>query len=430
MSHNNPAMLQQDQPPAALLAQSQELWWREDEHGVLQQLSGSVQALTGWAPAALQGQPVSRLLSAEASQALAHALGQGQPECRTWLQCASGPPRRVALSAQPVADALGRPAGRWVLARDLTDLARLEARLQDSERRYLELGETASEGIAVVQDGCFQFVNRHLCDFVGMTEADLLGRPFLEVIHEDDHELVFSNHRKRLAGVPIPTRYEYRVKTRTRGVRWLEMGGALIDWQGRPATINTINDVTVRKELEAQVRQLAFVDSLTGLPNRRLLDDRLRMAVNQAPRSGLHGAVLFIDLDRFKPLNDTHGHAAGDALLVAVAQRLQAAVRASDSVARLGGDEFVVMLTPLPAHAADAHQQAEAVAAKLRERLAQPYELRLPEPGGGPAEGAERCLLHHASASIGLAVFGPQDDNPEAVLARADQAMYRVKARR
>lgn len=423
MSHNNPAMLQEEQPPAPLLAQSLELWWREDAHGMLQQVSGSAQALTGWSPDALLGQPVSRLLSPDACDALAET--QGQPACRTWLLCLGGPPRRVALSAQAVRDAQGRPAGRWVLARDLTEVTRLEARLQDSERRYLELGETASEGIAVVQDGCFQFVNRHLCEFVGHTEEELLGRPFLDFIYEDDHELVFANHRKRLAGVPIPTRYEYRVKTRGRGVRWLEMGGALIDWHGRPATINTINDVTVRKELEAQVRQLAFVDALTGLPNRRLLDDRLRMALKQAPRTGLHGALLFIDLDRFKALNDTHGHAAGDTLLVAVAQRLQAAVRASDSVARLGGDEFVVMLTPLPANAAEAHQQAEAVAAKLRDRLAQPYELRLPDPG---AEGGERGLRHLSAASIGLAVFGPQDDSAEAVLARADQAMYRVKA--
>lgn len=436
MSQDNPAMLQEETLPTALRAHSQELWWREDEHGVLQHVSDTALHLTGQPPAALCGQPVSRLLDADARHALAQAQAEGRAACHTQLQCHGRPPRPVALSAQPLTDARGQPAGRWVLARDLTEVARLEARLQDSERRYLELGETASEGIAVVQDGCFQFVNRHLCEFVGMTEAQLLGRPFLEVIHEDDHELVFSNHRKRLAGVPIPTRYEYRVKTLTRGVRWLEMGGALIDWQGRPATINTINDVTVRKELEAQVRQLAFVDALTGLPNRRLLDDRLRMAVNQAPRSGLHGAVLFIDLDRFKPLNDTHGHAAGDALLVAVAQRLQGAVRASDSVARLGGDEFVVMLTPLPASAAEAHHQAEAVAAKLRERLAQPYVLVLPDSGAERAEaaegaeGAERRVLHHGAASIGVAVFGPQDDSAEAVLARADQAMYRAKARR
>lgn len=421
MSHNNQAM-QSEGLPAALQACSHEMWWREDAAGVLQQVSGTALHLSGWSPAALAGGPVGRLLAAEALQALAAAQAQGLPGCSALLQCQGGPPRPVALHAHGLHDASGQPAGRWVLARDLTEQQRLEARLQDSERRYLELGETASEGIAVVQDGCFQFVNRHLCDFVGLTEAELLGRPFLDFIHEDDHELVFSNHRKRLAGVPIPTRYEYRVKTRARGMRWLEMGGALIDWHGRPATINTINDVTVRKELEAQVRQLAFVDALTGLPNRRLLDDRLRMAVHQGARTGLHGALLFIDLDRFKALNDTHGHAAGDALLVAVARRLQAAVRASDSVARLGGDEFVVMLTPLPAGAAEAQQQAEAVAAKLHEQLAQPSELLLPGP-----EGVERRILHHGAASIGVAVFGPQDQSADEVLARADRAMYRAK---
>ncbi|MFG6460556.1 diguanylate cyclase domain-containing protein [Roseateles sp. DXS20W] len=408
-------------PPAALLAHSHELWWQEDEAGVLRQVSATAAELTGWAPDALLGQPVSRLLDAEARQALAQALADGRPGCQTLLQRQGRPPRHVVLAAQPLPGA----GGRWVLARDVSEQQLLQERLQHSERRYLELGETASEGVAVVQDGRFCFVNRHLCEFVGFPEEQLLGRPFLDFIFEDDHELVMSNHRKRLAGVPLPTRYEYRVKTRTRGVRWLEMGGSLIDWQGRPATINTINDVTLRKELEEQVRQLAFVDALTGLPNRRLLDDRLRMAVNQGPRTGLHGAVLFIDLDRFKPLNDTHGHAAGDALLLAVAQRLQAAVRASDSVMRLGGDEFVVMLTPLPADPGDAAHQAERVAGKLRECLSLPYELRLPGPDGG-----EQRVLHDGSASIGVAVFGPQDDQPDAVLARADQAMYRAKAAR
>jgi diguanylate cyclase (GGDEF)-like protein/PAS domain S-box-containing protein len=406
-----------DGPPATLLAHSHELWWREDAQGRLQAVSASVLPLCGWPAEALRGQPVSRLLEPGSDAA--------DGSSRALLLARERPPRWVALHASPMVDALGRPAGRWVLARDLTEQLRLEARLQHSERRYLELGETASEGVAVVQDWCFKFVNRHLCEFVGFPEEELLGRPFLDFIFEDDHELLKSNHRKRLQGVPMPMRYEYRVKTRERGVRWLEMGGSLIDWQGRPATINYINDVTSRKELEAQVRQLAFLDALTGLPNRRLLDDRLRLAVHQGPRTGLHGALLFVDLDRFKPLNDTHGHAAGDQLLVAVAQRLQAAVRASDSVVRLGGDEFVVMLTPLPSDPGLAGHQAERVAAKLRERLAQTYVLRLP---GGP--GGERCIEHAGSASIGVALFGPQDDSPEAVLQRADQAMYRVKAGR
>ncbi len=404
-------------PPATLVSHSHELWWREDAQGCLREVSASVLPLCGWPAEALLGQPVSRLLEAGR-----HA---GDAGGRALLLARERPPRWVALHTSPLVDALGRPDGRWVLARDLTEQLRLEARLQHSERRYLELGETASEGVAVVQDWCFKFVNRHLCEFVGFPEEELLGRPFLDFILEDDHELLKSNHRKRLQGVSMPMRYEYRVKTRERGVRWLEMGGSLIDWQGRPATINYINDVTSRKELEAQVRQLVFVDALTGLPNRRLLDDRLRMAVKQGPRTGLHGAVLFVDLDHFKPLNDTHGHAAGDQLLVAVAQRLQAAVRASDSVVRLGGDEFVVMLTPLPSDPELAWHQAERVASKLRERLAQTYVLRLP---GAP--GCERCIEHPGSASIGVAVFGPQDDSPEAVLQRADQAMYRAKAER
>ncbi|MFG6468039.1 diguanylate cyclase domain-containing protein [Pelomonas baiyunensis] len=411
-------------PPLALLARSHELWWQEDAHGHLLQVSPSAQHLCGWPADALRGAPVRQLLDDAARQALHVASAHGLGTCRAALLGLDQPPRAVELTAQPLFDAQGQPDGRWVLARDLTEQVQLESRLKHSERRYLEQGETASEGVAVVQDWRFKFVNRHLCEFVGMTEQELLGQPFIDVIHEDDHELLKTNHRKRLSGEPVPTRYEYRVRTRTRGLRWLEMSGSLIDWQGRPATINYINDVTARKDMEAQVHQLAFLDALTGLPNRRLLEDRLRMAVAQSGRTGLHGAVLFLDLDRFKALNDTHGHAAGDLLLVAVAQRLQALVRASDTVVRLGGDEFVVMLSPLPAQSQDAHHQAERLADKLRHALAEPYELLLPEDAG------VQRVQHQGAASVGVTVFGPQDRHAEAVLQRADQAMYRAKAAR
>ncbi len=184
-----------DGPPATLLSHSHELWWREDAQGCLCEVSASVLPLCGWPAEALLGQPVSRLLEA------------GDDGGRALLLARERPPRWVALHTSPLVDALGRPDGRWVLARDLTEQLRLEARLQHSERRYLELGETASEGVAVVQDWCFKFVNRHLCEFVGFPEEELLGRPFLDFILEDDHELLKSNHRKRLQGVPMPMHY-------------------------------------------------------------------------------------------------------------------------------------------------------------------------------------------------------------------------------
>lgn len=416
--------------PALTPSASRELQWLEDGQGRLQWVSPSDQLLRGWPAAEVQGRPLSEVLGPQAWPVLAAALA-GRPAAQAggWqgpvqlcLPLADGQTRWFEFSWLAQA---GSARGRHWLGRDISEQMALQARLRDSERHYLALGETASEGMAVVQDWCFRFVNRHLREFVGMREEELLGQPFLQVIHPEDHELLITNHRKRLAGESVPTRYEYRVLTRQYGVRWLEMSGSRIDWEGRPATLNFINDITRRKELEAQVRQLAFVDALTGLPNRRLLEDRLRMALSQSQRTQLHGAVIFLDLDNFKSLNDVHGHAAGDLLLVAAARRLQAQVRASDSVVRLGGDEFVVMLTPLSAQAQEAHAQAQAVAHKLCAVLSQPYELLL---RGGEGGSASRPITHCCSASIGLSLFGPGEHSDEAVLQRADQAMYRAKS--
>jgi diguanylate cyclase (GGDEF)-like protein len=184
------------------------------------------------------------------------------------------------------------------------------------------------------------------------------------------------------------------------------------------------SDITRRKALEEQVRQLAFLDPLTLLPNRRLLSDRLQQALAQVERSAHFGAVIFLDLDNFKPLNDQHGHEAGDLLLVEVAERLKHAVRGMDTVARIGGDEFVVVLEELDMDRQAASTQALAVAEKIRVSLAEPYRLKLRQ------ETAQAAVVeHHCTASLGLALFGPGDDNTDQILKRADTAMYEAKAR-
>lgn len=179
------------------------------------------------------------------------------------------------------------------------------------------------------------------------------------------------------------------------------------------------------RESERQIRRLAFHDPLTQVPNRRLLVDRLAQALAACRRSGLHGALLYIDLDDFKPLNDRHGHEVGDLLLVEAAQRMSRSVRESDTVARMGGDEFVVMVTDLPACADTAAARAAAVAAKLLTLLAEPYTLHAP---GAPAGAAP--IHHRSTASLGVALFDGRDGDQDEVIRRADQAMYRAKAQR
>ena len=176
------------------------------------------------------------------------------------------------------------------------------------------------------------------------------------------------------------------------------------------------HDVTELRQANAEIEHLAFYDPLTGLPNRRLLLQRLEELCAQAGGGQAHGALLFIDLDHFKTLNDTLGHEMGDLLLRQVGHRLQAGVRAGDLVARLGGDEFVVVLQQLAADGSAALEQARAVAAQILALLARPYAL-----------GTQ---VHHGSASVGATLFGPPAQQALEVLKQADIAMYEAKARR
>ncbi len=173
---------------------------------------------------------------------------------------------------------------------------------------------------------------------------------------------------------------------------------------------------------QEQLVQAAYHDTLTGLPNRRLLYDRLALALANSKRSGLGGALILLDLDNFKPLNDLYGHATGDRLLIEVSRRLSGSVREADTVARLGGDEFVVVLNGLDADEAVAEGQARAIAEKIRSALVLPYRLTVTHDGE-----AETIVEHRCTASIGGALFDQQDTDQEQILKRADQAMYRAK---
>lgn len=189
--------------------------------------------------------------------------------------------------------------------------------------------------------------------------------------------------------------------------------GELVGYHGITRNVNE------RKRLEEQIRQLAFHDTLTNLANRRLLLEHLNQAMGESKRSLHYGALLYLDLDNFKPLNDSHGHGMGDLLLIEVASRLKECVREADTVARIGGDEFVVLLRTLDIQRAEASKQASAIAEKIRARLAECYVLQ--------AEPDATAIEHHCTASIGVALFRGHDEPQECLMARADQAMYQAK---
>ena len=246
-----------------------------------------------------------------------------------------------------------------------------------------------------------------------------VGQPCAELL-----EAVVHQH---LAGASATERaqwVQWRLQrmARAQGLSFEQLlaSGQCIEVTERPTPeggcVITYHDVTALRRANAEIESLAFYDPLTGLPNRRLLLDRLGQAILQAQRTGQRGALLFLDLDHFKMLNDTRGHEVGDQLLQQVAQRLKETVRSCDTVARLGGDEFVVMLGELADDAVQSAAQARQVGEKLLQQLAQPYML-----SGQP---------HRSSCSMGATVFGSEPLTAAELLKRADIAMYQSKAQR
>ncbi|MBK1613564.1 hypothetical protein CKO44_08780 [Rubrivivax gelatinosus] len=263
----------------------------------------------------------------------------------------------------------------------------------------------------------------------GYRACEVLGRHLFEML-TDEGAATAAEQLQRAPPQPGPPRllgfmaFEAQHRCKDGSLRWgevmarvrLDEHGAVTGYQG------ITRDITERKLLEQQVRQLAFHDALTDLPNRRLLLDRLAQAMTASSRSGHCGALLFLDLDNFKALNDRHGHDVGDAVLLQAASRLEHCVRRADTVARLGGDEFIVLLPSLDIDRRRSATQALGVADKILKALSEPYRLSIERDGGVLAEVEHRC-----TASIGVSLFTGQEAGTADVLKWADSAMYRAK---
>ena len=250
----------------------------------------------------------------------------------------------------------------------------------------------------------------------GLSEAEVLGQSMELLFPPEWVEDSMALIRKTVTGEHWKA-VEIKILQRNGEVRTVLWNSATLfaeDGQTPLATIAQGLDITERKRFEEEIKQLAFFDPLTQLPNRRLLQDRLRQNLASSDRSRRHQALLFIDLDNFKTLNDTLGHDMGDLLLLEVAQRLSACVRRCDTVARLGGDEFVVMLTDLDADPSKAIVQTQTIGKKTLDALDQLYLL----------DGHE----HHCSASMGITLYVGQANPVEELLKQADIALYQAKA--
>lgn len=317
----------------------------------------------------------------------------------------------------------GAPLSAIGIARDITAHKEVQAALQESEERYRTMIEWSPESILVHRSGEILYVNAAALKLFGAKDAQgLLGKSTSELIHPDYLDAQMARMKSINDHVLIKPMVESQFLKLDGTAIDVEVQGTAIVYDGKPAIHVCIRDITERKQMEKQVHQLAFYDPLTALPNRRLLNDRLGQSIAASKRSGRYGALVFLDLDNFKPLNDTHGHDVGDLLLADAAHRLQKCVREQDTVARFGGDEFVVMLCELDSDKAKASTQAAAIAEIIRSVLTESYRLCIRQ------EGKEATFIEHVcTVSIGVALFVNHDASQDDILKWADTAMYQSK---
>ncbi len=297
--------------------------------------------------------------------------------------------------------------------------------ISDSIRR-LEIEERFRKLSDMVPGGLFQlvrnpngtfsapYVSSGFCQTVGIEDTEQVSDPlsYFHNVHPEDRKLYITSLRDSGRKLNV-WNTEFRIVDRDGQEHWLEVVAQpertdrTVTWYGY------IYDITVRKRQELEIEEMAFVDPLTGLPNRRVLMDRLTQTIADCKRRNLSGAAIFVDLDHFKDLNDTHGHEVGDMFLTQVANRLQEAIRGGDTVARIGGDEFVVLLQSVGKEDWSARENTLAVANKLMAALREPYQLKK--------------LGYKSTASMGAVIFDGSQENAEKVLTQADQAMYEAK---
>jgi len=304
-----------------------------------------------------------------------------------------------------------------LFAYDLTALKRIEQELAQ-QKAHLASVVNAMPDMVFMKDtnGVYLSVNPVFERFAGRPERDVVGRNDYDLTNAAEAER-FRKYDQRAMQAWQPLVYEETLTFAEDGYQgqFETIKTPIRDLHGRVTGIlGVCRDITDRKRAEQEIERLAFYDALTGLPNRRLLLDRLQRSIAACQRTRNLGALLFIDLDNFKDLNDTLGHDMGDQLLAQVAARLVGSVREADTVARFGGDEFVVMLEALAPDLQNAATQAETVAEKLLASLNQPFDL----------DGAQ----HYSTPSIGITLFGDERLTVDELLKRADLAMYQAKA--
>ncbi|MFA5242542.1 MAG: EAL domain-containing protein [Sulfuricella sp.] len=343
------------------------------------------------------------------------AIAAGKPSINEeWVTFADDGQRGLLETIKtPMRDSEGRLIGVLGIARDIT-----ERRANEEKLRFLaRVVDSAAEAFMVTDTlGNIVAINPAFTAITGYSEAEVVGKtPAMFKSGRQDPAF----YQQMWSSILATGYWEGEIWDRRKDgmiyPKWLTIT-TVRDTSNQPTHyVAAFTDITERKAAEERIHHLAFYDPLTRLPNRRLLMDRAEHALASSTRTGEYGALIFLDLDHFKTLNDTQGHAVGDQLLIEVGKRLSASMREVDTVSRLGGDEFVLLLEDLGQEEEPAAALAESLAEKIRSHLAQPFHLE------GLSKG------YQTSSSIGLTLFRDQESSLDALFKQADLALYQAK---
>jgi diguanylate cyclase (GGDEF)-like protein/PAS domain S-box-containing protein len=344
-------------------------------------------------------------------------IGEKKPLDKTYriVRQSDGAVRWVRGMGKLEFDAEGRPLKMRGIVSDITAHRQREMALRVSENRYRIAFQTSIDAINInrLSDGLYIECNQALLDMLGYEREEIIGRTSLELEiwadSNDRHTMVKMLHQNGSC-----RNMESRIRRKNGEIIWGEMSASLMEIDGVACILTVTRDLSPAKAAEKEIRNLAFYDPLTGLPNRRHLLDKLRQALSSSVGRGRSQALLLIDLDNFKKLNDTLGHQTGDVFLQEIARRIQESVHEADSICRVGGDAFMVMLEDLSEAAEEAAAEAQAVGEKILTLIGRPCMIKERE-----------CL---SSASIGITIFGDRQCSTDEIMQQTDIALYQAKA--
>jgi diguanylate cyclase (GGDEF)-like protein/PAS domain S-box-containing protein len=412
-SHTEEALRKSESRLKQLIATTLDAVFSIDRNGIVIDWNPQAEATFGLQARTIIGHPLPRdVIAPKMTEIFDALLTPGSSvfkgRIETTARRANGEEFPIEVTIEPV----GQGADQTFTAflRDISERKRAQAELEKREQRFRALVEKSWSGVALLDaDLAFSYSGTSTARLLGYGEDDLVGTSFLAYIHPRERETMREMLIALAAGASHESQTELRFRHKNGVWIWLEaFAQDMLHDPSVGAIVLNYRDVTQRKATEKQLEYQAYYDALTGLPNRLLFRDRVINAIAQARRNRRGVAVMYLDLDHFKLVNDSLGHSLGDALLSEVAARLQGCVRASDTISRLGGDEFTILLIDTSSSEAIA-----GVARKILQSLAHPFRV----------EGHELFV----TASIGISVFPADGDEVETLLKSADSAMYRAK---